>query len=240
MEISNKMQFHGEKMNDVTIVEGILCSLTPKYEYVVCSIEESKDIDALSLDELQISLLVHEQKMTRSSTFEEQALKTFTFISSNSTGRGSGRGRGRGRGDRENKDGSRKFRVNDDYNKGRGRDFLTNPRLPNEKEEKSNFAENMEGETLLMAVHAKNEPTEQIIWYVDTGRSNHMTGSKYSFTDLNENFQSTVSFGDISTVNVMGKAVINFKTKNGCVETISNVFYIPALKSNLLSVSMAF
>ena len=57
------MRFHGEKMNDVTIVEKILRSLTPKYDYVVCSIVESKDIDELSLDELQSSLLVHEQKM---------------------------------------------------------------------------------------------------------------------------------------------------------------------------------
>ncbi|XP_047252753.1 uncharacterized protein LOC124887324 [Capsicum annuum] len=63
MEISNKMRFYGEKMTDVTIVEKILCSLTSKYDYVVCSIEESKDIDELLLDELQSSLLVHEQKM---------------------------------------------------------------------------------------------------------------------------------------------------------------------------------
>ena len=90
MEISNKMRFHGEKMNDVTIVEKILRSLTPKYDYVVCSIEESKDIDELSLDELQSSLLVHEQKMNRSSTSEEQALKASTFMSSNSRGRGRG------------------------------------------------------------------------------------------------------------------------------------------------------
>ena len=41
----------------------ILRSLRPKFDYVVCSIEESKDIDAFSLDELQSSLLVHEQKM---------------------------------------------------------------------------------------------------------------------------------------------------------------------------------
>ena len=62
MEISNKMRFHEEKMEYVTIVEKILRSLTPKFDYVVCSIEESKDIDALSLDELQSSLLVHEPK----------------------------------------------------------------------------------------------------------------------------------------------------------------------------------
>jgi predicted RNA methylase len=60
MEISNKMQFHGEKMDDGIIVEKILRSLAQKFDYVVCSIEESKDIDALSIDELQSSLLVHE------------------------------------------------------------------------------------------------------------------------------------------------------------------------------------
>ncbi|KAL5823158.1 hypothetical protein ACOSQ3_021109 [Xanthoceras sorbifolium] len=57
MGIANKMRFHGEQMNDVVIIEKILCSLAPKYDYVVGSIEESKDIDALSLDELQSSLL---------------------------------------------------------------------------------------------------------------------------------------------------------------------------------------
>ena len=65
MEISNKMRFHGEEMKDVKIVEKILRSLTLKYDYVVCSIEDSKDIDALSLDKLQGSLLVHEQKINR-------------------------------------------------------------------------------------------------------------------------------------------------------------------------------
>ena len=76
-------------------------SLTLKYNYVVWSIEESKDVDELLLDELQSTLLVHEQKMNHSSTSEDQALKSSTFTFSNSRGRGRGRGRGsRGRGDR--------------------------------------------------------------------------------------------------------------------------------------------
>lgn len=50
--IVNKMRIHGDKTEDVTIVEKILRSMTPKFNYVVCSIEESKDVDTLSLDEL--------------------------------------------------------------------------------------------------------------------------------------------------------------------------------------------
>ena len=63
MTIANKMRIHGERMEDVTIIEKILRSMTPKFNFVVCSIEESKDVDTLSIDELQSSLLVHEQKL---------------------------------------------------------------------------------------------------------------------------------------------------------------------------------
>lgn len=55
------MGFHGEKMENVTIVEKILCSLVSKFDHVACSIKESKDIDALSLDKLHSFLLLHEE-----------------------------------------------------------------------------------------------------------------------------------------------------------------------------------
>ena len=122
--------------------------------------------------------------MNRNSTSEEQALKASTFISSNFRGRGTCRGRGRedrGNRDRGNKEGCGNFRAND-YGKGRGRDFDKSKveyyrchkfghyrsecytRLPNEKQEKSNFVENKEGETLLMAIHVEKEPDQQALW----------------------------------------------------------------------------
>ena len=79
-----------------------------------------------------------------------------------------------------------------------------------------------------MTVH-EEEKTESDIWYVDTSCSNHMSGSKSSFSNLDENFHSIVSFVDFSTVKVMGKCDIKIKTKNGFVETISNVLYVPNL-----------
>lgn len=78
-----------------------MCSLTLKYDYVVCSIEGSKDIDELSLDEKQSSLMLNEEDCNNS-TSDKQALKAYTFISSNS--RGKGRGRGTRKGDRGNID----------------------------------------------------------------------------------------------------------------------------------------
>ncbi|KAL5748418.1 hypothetical protein ACOSQ2_025715 [Xanthoceras sorbifolium] len=109
--------------------------------------------------------------------------------------------------------------------------------MPKDKErwEKSNFAEKKEVETMLMAYHVKEEPPELNVWYVDTGCSNHMCGSKSSFSYLTEGFCTTVSFDDYSTVSVISKGDIQIKTRNGYIEIISNVFYVLDLKSNLLS-----
>ena len=96
--IVNKIRTHGDKMEDVTIVEKILRSMTPKFNYVAYSIEEANDIEELSIDELQSSLLVHEQKINQQEK-EEQALKAST--ENCSTLRGDrGRDRGRGNNDR--------------------------------------------------------------------------------------------------------------------------------------------
>ena len=47
-------------MYDITFIKKILRSMTPKFNYMMCSIEESNDLEALTFDELQSSLLVHE------------------------------------------------------------------------------------------------------------------------------------------------------------------------------------
>ncbi|GAA0171650.1 hypothetical protein LIER_25633 [Lithospermum erythrorhizon] len=76
--VCNKLRSNGEDMNDSKIVQKILRTLTDKYTYVVVSIEESQDIKAMTVDELQSSLSTHEQKFTRKSREEggvEQVLK---------------------------------------------------------------------------------------------------------------------------------------------------------------------
>ena len=74
--------------------------MTSNFDYVICSIEGSTDLDSLSIYELEGSLLVHEQRMNDHVYEEEQALKVTHYGSFGSRGRGHGgfRGRGRGRG----------------------------------------------------------------------------------------------------------------------------------------------
>ena len=68
MAIVNKMWIHGDKTYDVLIVEKILRSLTPNFNFIVCSIKEANDVG---------SLLVHEQKINQWEK-EEQAFKALS------------------------------------------------------------------------------------------------------------------------------------------------------------------
>ena len=94
------MKANGENKGDIAVVKKILRSMTPKFDYVVCSIEESKDINTLTIDELQSNLLLHEQQMS-SHVEEEHTLKIAHGDQYGGRGRGrggfGGRGRGRGR-----------------------------------------------------------------------------------------------------------------------------------------------
>ncbi|XP_058758796.1 uncharacterized protein LOC131632048 [Vicia villosa] len=63
LAIANKMTAQGKKMEQTTIVEKVLRYMITKFNYVVHSIEESNDVRTLFIDELQSSLLVHEQRM---------------------------------------------------------------------------------------------------------------------------------------------------------------------------------
>ncbi|XP_027343198.1 uncharacterized protein LOC113855764 [Abrus precatorius] len=74
LSIANNMKANGENKGNVVVVEKILRCMTSKFDYVVCSIEESKDTNTLTINELQSSLLIHEQRMTPH-VEEEHALK---------------------------------------------------------------------------------------------------------------------------------------------------------------------
>ncbi|KAA8532168.1 hypothetical protein F0562_006691 [Nyssa sinensis] len=269
MAIVNKMRIHGDKTEDVTIVEKILRSMTPKFNFVVCSIEEANDIEELSIDELQSSLLVHEKKINQQEK-EEQALKASTENhSAPRRDRGRGRGRGRGSNNRGNQQ-QQCHQHQENQFQGRGRErgghHLTTYRpksadksnvecyrchryghyqsecrtnLNRQNGERTNFAEKEEDVSaevsLLMVCHV-NEETQQNMWYLDTGCSNHMCGDKKAFSDLDESFRNNVKFGDNSTVSVMGKGKVTLQTKEHSTHTISNVLFVPDLKTNLLSV----
>jgi hypothetical protein len=104
-------------------------------------------------------------------------------------------------------------------------------------EENANFVakEEVENNDVVLLTNKENSPEKENIWYLDTGASNHMCGYKYMFTELKEVANGHVSFGDTSKVRVEGEGNILIKLKDETQKFISSVYYVPEMKSNILS-----
>lgn len=227
MVVANDMRNLGEDMPDAKVVEKILRTLVEKFTYVVCAIEESKDIKNLSVDELQSSLLVHEQNLSKHIGGEKHALKI-------EGGRGRGgyvRGRGSFRGGRGR--GSTSFnRANVECFKCHKMGHFKNECPSWEKT--VNYVE-LDEDVLLMAQVDLAKTEDEHVWYLDSGCSNHMCGTKEWFIDFDSSFRQHVKLGDDRRMPVEGKGNLRLEI-NGITQVISSVYFVPGLRNNLLSV----
>ena len=65
MNVVNQLPTHGEVVTNQNIVEKVLIILPPKFDMVVTTIEESKNLAQFSIEELTGSLLNHESRIGR-------------------------------------------------------------------------------------------------------------------------------------------------------------------------------
>ncbi|XP_021830061.1 uncharacterized protein LOC110770270 [Prunus avium] len=167
LTIANKMKAHGERMEQSVIIE-ILRSMTLKFNYVVCLIEESNDLSTMTIDELQSSLLVHEQRM-QGHKEEEHALNITNAEKNEGRGRARGgfRGRGRGRGRH-----SFNKALVQCYNCQKLGHFQYE--CPS-GEKGENYVElDEEEEMLLMAYVGINQSKRENVWFLDSGCRPHV------------------------------------------------------------------
>jgi hypothetical protein len=73
-------------------------------------------------------------------------------------------------------------------------------------------------------------------WVLDMGATNHMTGCRSTFSDLDHNIHSTVKFRDDSVVKIEGIDTVLFNDKNGEHQTFTGVYFIPRLTTDIISV----
>ena len=74
------------------------------------------------------------------------------------------------------------------------------------------------------------------VWYLDLGCINHMSGNIEMFSNLEESVKSKVPLGTNSKVFVMGKGKVNILRKKVEKKYISDVYFVPGLKHNLISI----
>ncbi|AAF18643.1 F5J5.14 [Arabidopsis thaliana] len=69
--------------------------------------------------------------------------------------------------------------------------------------------------------------------------SNHMTGNRAYFSKIDESITGKVRFGDDSCIDIKGKGSILFMSKNGEKKVLAEVYFIPDVKSNIISLGQA-
>lgn len=76
---------------------------------------------------------------------------------------------------------------------------------------------------------------ETNVWYLDNGASNHKTREQSKFKELDDGITGQVRFGDGSTLNIKERCTISFKCKNGKERDLNEVYFIPTLSNNIIS-----
>ena len=72
-------------------------------------------------------------------------------------------------------------------------------------------------------------------WYLDTRASNQMSGERRVFCELDTSVVGKVCFSDNSVIDICGLGIVLFKCKTDEHLILSQVYYIPKLKSNIIS-----
>ena len=99
IELVTQMRSHGETVEERKIVDRILRILPLRFNVIVTTIEETKDLSRFTVDELHASLMTHEERLNRITNLSlEHAFKTqMSFGRGRGEGRSNYRGRDRGR-----------------------------------------------------------------------------------------------------------------------------------------------
>lgn len=73
-------------------------------------------------------------------------------------------------------------------------------------------------------------------WILDTGASNHMSGSRAAFANIDTGITGSVRFGDGSVASIEGVGTVLFHCKNGEHRALANVYFLPRLTANIISI----
>lgn len=178
-----------------------------------------------NFDELMGSLLAHEDRINRhrenvdEKAFQVKGESSYNGKTEQNGGRGQNRGGFRGRGcgggrGRGHSGGQRHFKSNVQchYCKKFGHKESECWNKQKDDQKGAHFAENVDEESKLFMAYSSIIDASNGVWYVDSGCSNHMCGSKALFKELDETKKGEVRLEDDKPMQVIGTGTISIKT----------------------------
>lgn len=191
--VTNEMKDYRETLSEQVIVEKVLRSLTPQFNYIVIAIEHSKDTNTMRIKELQSISEAQELRLTERNSERdfEQDLKASsckknqkqTWLEAKKRhGGGSQKSEASNSDEKKHHKGNEKFdkkKVQCYYCKNFGHyaaDYWSNKEIKLEKENISN----RDSDDELVLLVASEFDGEYLVdwWYMDTGCLNHLIGNK--------------------------------------------------------------
>ncbi|GMI72561.1 hypothetical protein HRI_000925400 [Hibiscus trionum] len=95
-------------------------------------------------------------------------------------------------------------------------------------------------EIIVAVVSQANIVTNMTEWVIDSGATRHIRGNKNVFTSYTpiKEGEESVYLGDSRTTSVLGKGKVMLKLTSGKTLALSDVFYVPDIRINLVSVAL--
>nr|GEX12280.1 zinc finger, CCHC-type [Tanacetum cinerariifolium] len=261
----------GKTLDESLLVRKLLDSTPDIFIQIVASIEQTSDLDDITLDEITGKLKAFEERIRLQKGGQVESHDNLLFAQGKHSGKGRrfkrrrrsnfSRGNWQNNRNRNNSQGGNSnHKGNSTRNKGEWDlskvrcykcqklgHLRKDCRATLTTQEQSNLILEDDEPSLLMTTHeeillnegqiqpGKYASGDASMWYLDNGASNHMTGVKSHFKDINENISGRVRFGDGSYVQIKGRGSILLGCRNQEQNILSDVYYIPNLKSNIIS-----
>ncbi|GJT89188.1 zinc finger, CCHC-type containing protein [Tanacetum coccineum] len=249
----NKAASLGHTIEDQTIVRKLLNDVPDRYLQLVASIEQYSYLSTMTMEEAIGRLETYKERIKYKKDFHKKNHEKFKEE------------RKDGETSHRNFNGSNFKKSSYDTSKlqcfkcKKIGHIAPNCPQRTKANEQSNLVEEDLEPTLLMAILEDSDEGKQVkeveeqkvslheedvgyketrmdsLWYLDNGASNHMTGVREHFKELDEQVSGKVRFGDGSYIEIKGKGSILIECDDEKQRIISHVYYIPSLKSNLLS-----
>nr|GEW98951.1 zinc finger, CCHC-type [Tanacetum cinerariifolium] len=237
-------------MKDETLVHKLLNVVPDRFMQIFASIEQYSDLSEMTLEKAIGILKTYEERIKYKKGKQVNNQEKLMFMRHENKEkyfRGRGRGKHRfsqGRNHEnfkeEKKDGETSHR---NYNRNNfKKSSYDSSKLQCYKCKKidSNEEKHVKKvEEQKVSLHKEDvgykETNMDSLWYLDNEASNHMTRVREHFKELDEKVSGKVRFIDGSYIEIKGKGSILIECDDEKQRILSHVYYIPNLKSNLLS-----